>query len=194
MDKGRRGERAKGEVVQFLCSFFSTFGENQLQMKLLFIQSFLEGDYQTTKVHLAVILIMWVAVGVAMTVDLFSGYRKAKQRKEARTSKGLRRTIDKAIRYYSLMIIAFLFDCIITFFSPYPIATFIFAGFIFAVELKSIWEKAKDKTKKKEMETMKEILSLIENKDNLLQYIIQSAGGKKEEQEGIENDGIEPNI
>jgi hypothetical protein len=117
---------------------------------------------------------MWIAVGIAMALDLLSGYRKAKQRNEARTSNGLRRTVDKAIRYYSLMIIAFLFDCIITFFSPYPIATFIFAAFVFAIELKSIWEKAHEKTKKKELETIKEIISLVENKEHLLQMLIHS--------------------
>lgn len=141
-------------------------------MNLLFVQAFLEGDYRTVKLRILIICVMWGAVGIAMIVDLFSGYRKAKQRKEARTSYGLRRTVDKAVRYYSLMIIAFLFDCIITFFFNYPIATFIFAGFLFIIELKSIWEKAHEKTKKNELETMKEILLFLDNRDDIRQLLL----------------------
>ena len=135
-------------------------------MKLLLIEPFLKGEYEIVKMRLGIILIIWVLVGIAVAVDLISGVRKAKQRGEIRTSYGLRRTVDKALRYYSLMIIAFLFDCIITFYVQYPVATFVFAAFLFAIELKSIWENADTKTKKNELQIMKEIAEFLKNRDD----------------------------
>jgi len=135
-------------------------------MTLLLIEPFLKGEYEIVKMRLGIILIIWVLVGIAVAVDLISGVRKAKQRGEIRTSYGLRRTVDKALRYYSLMIIAFLFDCIITFYVQYPVATFVFAAFLFAIELKSIWENADTKTKKNELQIMKEIAEFLKNRDD----------------------------
>ena len=142
-------------------------------MQLLLIESLLNGDYDVVKMRLGIIIIVWVLVGVAVSVDLLTGYRKAKQRKEARTSYGLRRTVDKSLRYYSLMIIAFLFDCIIMFFLNYPVATFIFAAFLFAIELKSIWEKADAKIKKNEVEMMREIAELLKNREDLVGKVLE---------------------
>ena len=147
-------------------------------MKILLIESFLQGDYDTVRQRLSVIVIIWVLVGIAIAVDLFVGYRKAKQRKEARTSCGLRKTVDKTIRYYALMIIGFLFDCIIYFFFKYPIATFVFAFFIFAIELKSIYERADVKTQKNELQVMKEILEIVKNKNNLPEKLCEMLENK----------------
>lgn len=142
-------------------------------MKLLLIESFLLKEYDVFKLRIGIILIIWGLVLVAIAVDFVSGFRKAKLRGEARTSSGLRRTVDKVVRYYSLMLIALLFDCIVMFFLNYPIVTFIFAGFLFAVELKSIWEKADKKTKKTELETILEIAELLKNKEDLLNKVIE---------------------
>ena len=154
-------------------------------MKVLLIESFLHKDYEIFKIRLAIILIIWVLVGVAIAVDLISGCRKAKQRNEVRTSYGLRRTVDKSLRYYSLMVIAFLFDCIVMFFVKYPVATFVFAAFLFAIELKSIWENADTKTKKNELQMMKEIAELIKNKDDFASKLLEMI--KKKELESSDN-------
>jgi hypothetical protein len=144
------------------------------------IEHFLTKNYDALKMQLGIILIVWVLVGVAIAVDLFTGYRKAKQRGEARTSYGLRRTVDKSLRYYSLMIIAFLFDCIIMFFLQHPVATFIFAAFLFAIELKSIWEKADKKTQKNELQMMKDIIELIKNREDLAEQFAKLLKEKTE--------------
>jgi hypothetical protein len=151
-------------------------------MKLLLIEPFLLKEYDVFQLQVGIILIVWGLVLVAIAVDFVSGYRKAKQRGEARTSSGLRRTVDKAVRYYSLMIIALLFDCIVMFFLNYPIVTFIFAGFLFAVELKSIWEKADKKTKKTELDTILEIAELVKNKEDLVSKIIEIIKEKSQKQ------------
>ena len=61
----------------------------------LFIQPFFEGNYNDLRLKLAIVLIMWLFVSIAMGVDLLAGWRKAKERGEARTSYGLRRTVNK---------------------------------------------------------------------------------------------------
>lgn len=138
---------------------------------ILFIQSMLSGDYQSLRPKLAIVGIMWLLVTVAYILDLISGYRKAKERKEARTSYGLRRTVSKAVLYYALMLFAFMFDCIGTFFYPLPYITFAAAGFLIFIEAKSILEKANDKDKRKMEKSLKDISILLENKDEILKGI-----------------------
>ena len=47
---------------------------------------------------------------VAITVDLVSGYRKAKRLGEERTSKALRRTVNKINSYYSCLLLLSMID------------------------------------------------------------------------------------
>lgn len=47
---------------------------------------------------------------VAITVDLVSGYRKAKRLGEERTSKALRRTVSKINSYYSCLLLMSMID------------------------------------------------------------------------------------
>lgn len=62
-------------------------------------------------------VIAWMLFGIYMLVllligaDLWSGYRKAKQRGEARTSYMLRKTVDKIARYYNALLALTFVDC-----------------------------------------------------------------------------------
>ncbi len=153
---------------------------------LLFIQSFLHRDYQSLREELLIVAIMWSMVTIAMALDLISGYRKAKERGEARTSYGLRRTVSKAVLYYSLMFFSFMFDCIGTFFYPLPYVTFVAAAFLIFIEGKSILEKAADKDKKRLNKSMEELAIIMDNKDDLLKAfseIIKSKKNQAEEKE-----------
>lgn len=136
---------------------------------LLIVQALIDGDYNAAKATLLIILAMWVLVAIAMIVDLLAGWNKAKQRGEARTSYGLRRTINKGVTYYQLMLFALIFDCISLFFLPLPYATFLITAFIIIIECKSVWEKANDKDKRRISENLGDLITLLDNRDDLIQ-------------------------
>ena len=140
---------------------------------ILFIQSLLSGEYHSLKFKSMIVIIMWLFVTLAMVIDLVSGYRKAKERGEARTSYGLRRTVTKAVLYYALLLFAFMFDCIGTFFYPLPYVTFLVTAFLIFIEGKSILEKAHDKDKRKLNRSLDDLSVMLENKDDLLKGIAE---------------------
>ncbi len=140
---------------------------------LLFIHSLLTGDYTDLRIKLAIIAIMWLFVAIAITLDLISGWRKAKERGEAHTSYGLRQTVTKVVMYYAMMLFAFMFDCIGMFFYPQPYVTFIAAGFLIFIEAKSILEKAHDKDKKKLNKSLQDLSTMLNNKDDLIKGIAE---------------------
>ena len=96
---------------------------------------------------------------VAMGCDFSSVYYKAKLRKEARDSYGLRRTVSKFILYEGSMIIACGIDsiCFVCKFWVFinlpvltniPVVSSIAAIFILFTEVLSIWEKADAKQRR----------------------------------------------
>jgi len=96
---------------------------------------------------------------IAMAIDLISGVYKAKQRKEVRTSYGLSRTVSKFILYCGSAIIAAMIDLMIHYshlmilmkFAPLvgvPVITCLLSVFLCIIEIKSIREKADEKTNK----------------------------------------------
>jgi len=145
-------------------------------MKLLFIKSILEGDYSSLKIKLIIVAIMWLFVFAAIAIDLRSGYMKAKIRGEARTSYGLKRTISKVNLYYTALFFAFMLDVIITFvitsfnapIPPIPFVTILASLYLIYVEGRSVFEKAEDKEKIRLSKNLDDIVTLIENKDDLL--------------------------
>lgn len=150
---------------------------------LLFVQSLLNQDYPSLRFKLAIVGIMWLMVTIAMTIDLISGWQKAKERGEARTSYGLRRTVSKAVLYYALMLFAFMFDCIGTFFYAQPYITLIAAAFLIFIECKSILEKAHEKDKWKMNKSIEELYVMLDNKDDLLKGLSEILKNKIKEDE-----------
>ncbi|HMM04814.1 MAG: phage holin family protein [Dysgonomonas sp.] len=140
---------------------------------LLIIESLLTEDFVTLRLKLAIVSIMWLLVAIAISLDLISGWRKAKERGEQRTSYGLRRTVTKAVLYYALMLFAFMFDCIGMFFYAEPYITLIAAAFLIFIEAKSILEKAHEKDKKKIGRSLEELTVIFENKDDLIKGITE---------------------
>lgn len=154
----------------------------------LFIQSLLNEDYTTLRFKLAIVGILWLIVFVAMTLDLISGWKKAKERNEARTSYGLRRTVTKAVLYYALMLFAFLFDCIGTFFYPLPYVSVVAAGFLIFIEGKSILEKAHDKDKRRLNKNLGDLSILLENREDLLKGLSELVKKQLENENGNTTD------
>lgn len=107
-----------------------------------------------------VIVLEYLLVLVSVLADLWSGIRKAKIRGEARRSEALRRTVSKLGQYYNVMLSLTVVDamqmgllCYVRFTCLWnapilPVFTVVGALGIAAIEVKSIYEKAGEKTQK----------------------------------------------
>ena len=146
---------------------------------LLFIDSLIKGDFASLKVKLAIVGIMWLFVLISIIVDLKSGYTKAGQRGDARTSYGLKRTVSKFTLYYSCLLFAFMIDAIImylitSFSAPVPsipYVTVIGSAYLIYIEARSVMEKAEQKEKARFNKSLSDLLSIIDNRDDILKAV-----------------------
>lgn len=126
------------------------------------------------------------AMLVAMVVDLIFGVRKAKRNGEATTSTGLKKTCDKARKYFSPFMATVCIDIIAACANlQVPIFSMLWAAYCVFCEFISIREKAWQKAEiRKQERTMKVIL---ENKEDIAKTLIQllnqeqKKGGEKDE-------------
>ena len=91
-----------------------------------------------------------LCVLLAVLADLWSGWRKAGRRKERRTSRGLRNTVDKVARYFNALIALTVIDIMIIAGAAYlrstqgwdipifPVCTLVGAVALALIEVKSI--------------------------------------------------------
>ena len=112
-----------------------------------------------------VIAICMGALIVSMAVDLFFGIKKAKQNGEATTSMGLKKTCDKARKYFSPFLVTVCIDLIACIVMPFPVFSMIWAGYCVFCEFMSVREKSWQKAEIRKQE--KTISILLENKDDL---------------------------
>ena len=105
------------------------------------------------------------ALIVSMAVDLFFGIKKAKQNGEATTSMGLKKTCDKARKYFSPFLVTVCIDLIACIVMPFPVFSMIWAGYCVFCEFMSVREKSWQKAEIRKQE--KTISILLENKDDL---------------------------
>lgn len=112
-----------------------------------------------------VIAICMGALIVSMAVDLFFGIKKARQNGEATTSKGLKKTCDKARKYFSPFMVTVCIDLIACILIPFPVFSMIWAGYCVFCEFMSVREKSWQKAEIRKQE--KTISILLENKDDL---------------------------
>lgn len=120
------------------------------------------------------VLIIIICVGaiiVAMGVDLFSGVRKALINGEATTSTGLKKTCDKARKYFSPLMSLICVDIIACIILPVPIFSMLWAAYVCYCEFKSIREKAWQKAEIRKQERTMSIL--LENKDDIAKMVAE---------------------
>nr|DAH95534.1 MAG TPA: holin [Bacteriophage sp.] len=128
-----------------------------------------------------IVSLCMAAMLVAMVVDLIFGVRKAKRNGEATTSTGLKKTCDKARKYFSPFMATVCIDIIAACANlQVPIFSMLWAAYCVFCEFISIREKAWQKAEiRKQERTMKVIL---ENKDDIAKTLIQLLN--QEQQEG----------
>lgn len=132
--------------------------------------------------QLIIVCIIYLIVVVLVGLDLFAGVRKAKRAGMFRSSFGLRRTVDKIVKYFNMMLAMTCIDAVqmitcyainaqadkhIPLITLFTVVGCIFVGFI---ELKSIYESNEEKDKARIEETaklLKQLLTDEKNKDIL---------------------------
>ena len=119
-----------------------------------------------------IVSLCMAAMLVAMVVDLIFGVRKAKRNGEATTSTGLKKTCDKARKYFSPFMATVCIDIIAACANlQVPIFSMLWAAYCVFCEFISIREKAWKKAEiRKQERTMKVIL---ENKEDIAKTLIQ---------------------
>ena len=130
-------------------------------------------DTKTIFILTGIVVIEYVGVLLAIVADLWSGWRKAGKRGERRTSRALRRTIDKVARYFNALLALTVIDVMVIAGVCYlrdtqsweipiiPVFTFIGSIALALVEVKSICEKAENKGDLVELATLAK--SIIED-------------------------------
>ncbi len=132
-----------------------------------------------------IVSLCMAAMLVAIVVDLIFGVRKAKRNGEATTSTGLKKTCDKARKYFSPFMATVCIDIIAACANlQVPIFSMLWAAYCVFCEFISIREKAWQKAEiRKQERTMKVIL---ENKEDIAKTLIQLLN--QEQKEGGEKD------
>lgn len=107
--------------------------------------------------QLTILAIVYVLVFIVIMLDLVSGIMKAKRRGRLRSSYALRKTVDKLVRYFSMILVITAIDAVqmlaisqldkttgLTW-PVLPFLTFFAAMFVGFIELKSIYENSDEK-------------------------------------------------
>lgn len=111
------------------------------------------------------------ALVVSMGVDLFFGVKKAKENGEATTSRGFKKTCDKARKYFSPFLVAVCIDIIACIIIPFPVFSMIWAGYCVFCEFVSVREKSWQKAEIRKQERTLNVL--LENKDDVAKAVIE---------------------
>lgn len=133
---------------------------------------------------LGIIVLACFIVLFAMIIDLISGLYKAKQRKEIRSSWGLKRSLTKFITYEGGMLIAAGVDILmylchlpeiiqVESIKGVPLITCLLGIFLLIVEFISLKEKADEKTKT-EMSRVERLAEKVMNRDEFVEALKQA--------------------
>lgn len=144
-----------------------------------------ENAYKIIIAKLFMVCGAWLCVLIAMLIDLYFGVQKSKSIGEHTTSEGFRRSIQKFVFYYSMMLFALIFD---TLFLPVsisldisfvlkvaPLFSILCAAGLVLTEAKSVREKADQKLRRKTDRSRQEVINgifdLIDKKDSIIELI-----------------------
>ena len=121
--------------------------------------------------HILLITLASAMMIVAMIVDLVFGVYKARQLGEATTSTGLKKTCEKARKYFSPFMVLVCIDLLSSVISPAPAFSLLWAAYCIFCEFISVREKA---WKKAELRKQERTMSIIlENKDDIAKIIAE---------------------
>ena len=148
-------------------------------------------DFDFSRIRLQVVwwVLTYGAVLFAMFIDLITGLRKAKQAGIATTSRLLKKSCDKAIKYFFPMLCLMPVDILASQFLPLPAFTMLMAAFNIFCEWKSIMEKTH--TKKEIHEAAQTVSVIVKNKDDLAQVFAEVLNKVASEGKEVDNGSAE---
>lgn len=121
--------------------------------------------------HIIIILLCTAALIFSMGVDLYFGVQKAKHNGEATTSTGLKKTCDKARKYFSPFLCLICIDLIACIIVPVPAFSMLWCMYCVYCEFTSVREKAWKKAELRKAEKTMNVV--IENKDDIAKLVAE---------------------
>lgn len=127
----------------------------------------------TFTTQLTCLAIVYILVFFVVCLDLISGLQKAKRRNKLRSSYAMRKTVDKLVRYFSMLLVITAIDAVqMLAISQWdlstghqlpilPFLTFLAAMFVGFIELKSIYENSEEKEQARFEDAAEDIGKLI---------------------------------
>lgn len=134
---------------------------------LLFIPSLLEGDYNAFIVKIGIVLFLWIVVIAASIIDLISGIAASRRTGQKKTTSwGIRKTMQKDLQYFALLLVFLLLDIGLSALSPWlsifsvPLLSVIGVVAITGTEALSVAENTR-KGRNKEEDKIDDIQQLV---------------------------------
>lgn len=131
--------------------------------------------------HIILITLCTAAILVAMAIDLFAGVSKAKENGIATTSRGLKLTSKKAVRYLVPFVTLTLLDMVASFVLPAPFFSMLWTSYVLLCEFKSVREKSWEKKEIQDFERTIKIAA--SDKADIAKLLANLIGGAKDTQE-----------
>lgn len=122
---------------------------------------------------------------IAMTIDLIFGIRKARINGEATTSRGLKKTCDKARKYFSPLLCIVCIDLISCVVTSVPMFSMLWSVYCIFCEFMSVREKAWQKAEIRQQERTMRVL--IDNKDDITKALIEAMTALRKEDSNEDN-------
>lgn len=155
-------------------------------MEMMKMFGFNEVEVYRFALSLAVI---FISILIAISIDLRSGWKKAKKRGESTTSAGLRMTVKKLNEYGTAILFGIAPDliCFVVGWFSLPFITAGIALFFIIVEIKSVYEKAENKAKYKDAAVATgRIVINATDKEEIIKILTEYLENEKENSKGIE--------
>lgn len=122
---------------------------------------------------------------IAMTIDLIFGIRKARINGEATTSRGLKKTCDKARKYFSPLLCIVCIDLISCVVTSVPMFSMLWSVYCIFCEFMSVREKAWQKAEIRQQERTMRVL--LDNKDDIAKAFIEAMTALRKEDSNEDN-------
>ena len=154
------------------------------------IAEILKGNTVFIISQLVQISMVWIAVLLAILIDLFFGVKKAREIGEIRTSEGYRRSIHKFVYYYAMMSFALIFDfldVVTPILLPFPLSitpvfSVLAAIALIFTEAKSVRENADDKARRRVDQSFKDMIRIATEQQDLMNYALDQFKQQKDKQ------------
>ena len=121
-------------------------------------------------IHILLITLSVLLLMVSMLVDYKSGLRKAKELGIAKDSTKMKKTCDKARKYFSPYIALVCIDLLGCIIVPIPVFSMLWAAWCIYCEFSSVKEKAWKKAELRKAERTMNVV--LENRDDLAKAIV----------------------